>query len=411
MNAPAAERRRILVVEDDPKLADIVVHKLKQDGHDVRRASNGFEAGLLVRSFRPHVVLMDLMLPGMDGAEVCRQIRADPELTRTRILGMSAASDETALERFRAIVDDFMPKPFKLAEIGPRLEKLFGPPGPDPDGFERNRVVLLSRDSAWTQSARRSLESAGYLVEACSTPEAAGFAAARSGAAAVAVHGVEDRILDSLRKAVRVVEAPPDALPEAVRAAAGKIVRRRTPSGLVPAILASLGILAVTAAVLLWPRGGPADAAEVDPEVEQWRELERRATEGRLVYFTGRYLARESLGEGMTVRLKDRTLEGFLLETPEGATLRTPEGTLALRKDEILERRRTRLAYEEYWDRAAALGAKDAAAHYALAVWCRGQGLADAAVREFRRALVADPAHADSRRELGYSLRGGKWAR
>ncbi|GEM_PF-2536724 len=402
--------RRILIVEDDPKVGDILEHRLRQDGHDVRRASTGFEAGLLARSVRPQLVLLDLMLPGVDGAEVCRQIRSDPALASTKVLGMSASGDEAALERFRRLVDDFMPKPFKLSDIPGRIEKLLGPARPDPDEYERNRVVLFSPDPGWIEGAQRSLAAAGYEVEISATPEAAGFAAARLAAAAVAVHGVDAKILDSLRRSVRVVEGPAETLPASVARSAGKILRRRRSKGLLPSLVASVGILAVVAAILLWPRSAP-PAAEPDFEVQQWRELERRAAEGRLVYYLGRYMDRATLGEAASVRLKDRTVEGFLAETQEGWILRSPRGTLSLRKEDILERHKLRLPYEDYWDRAASLPLHDAPAHHALGSWCRSQGLPEAAVREFRRALVADPGHAPSRHELGYSLRGGNWVR
>ncbi|MBI2899692.1 MAG: response regulator [Planctomycetes bacterium] len=403
--------RRILVVEDDSKLADILEHKLRQEGCQVRRASTGFEAGLLVRSFRPHLVLLDLMLPGVDGAEVCRQIRTDPELSRVRVLGMSAASDDALLDRFRRLADDFMPKPFKLAEILPRIEKLLGPAIPDPELFERNRVVLLSKDAAWTDAASRALGSAGYAVEACATPEAAGFAVARTGAAAIAANGVEARVLETLRRTFRVVEAPPERLPDAVAAAAGRIIPRRRSRGFLPSLIASLGILAAAAALLLWPRSTAPPAPEPDPEVEQWRTLERRAADGRLVYFMGSYVARESLGEGTLLRLADRTVEGFVVERGEGLVVRTAAGMVTLKKADVIERWRARLPYEEYWERSAATEARDAGALHALGLWCRARGLPEAAAREFRRALVADANHAPSRRELGYALRGGRWVR
>lgn len=371
---------RILVVEDDPRVGDILEHKLRQDGHDVRRARTGLDAGFHLRSHRPHLVFLDLMLPGVNGEEICRSLRADPDLRATKVIGMSASSDEAAVARFREIVDHFVPKPFKLAEIAKLV-------GPEP----RGRVVLFSTDAAWAQEADRALSSAGWTVESCATPEAAGLAIGRERPAAAAVHGVSDAVRESIRKIATVIDGAPGEL-------AAKIPPppppARPPSHVLPAAVAALGLVAIGIAWLLWPRGTPAQA---DPEIAKWREQEERAAQSNLVFYRGGWVSRARLGEGTRVRTADRTLEGFLAPSRDGFVLLTAQGTVPLHAGDIVERERKRLPYEEYWDRSP----KTADEHHRLGLWCRANGLPEAADREFRRALIADPGHGPSRAALG----------
>lgn len=371
---------RILVVEDDPRVGDILEHQLRRDGHDVRRARTGLDAGFLLRDHRPHLVFLDLMLPGVNGEEICRNLRADPDLRGTKVIGMSASSDEHAVAKFRAIVDHFVPKPFKLAEISKLV-------GPDP----RGRVVLWSADEAWAREAERALGEAGYAVERCATPEAAGHAIGRARPLAAAVHGIPEPLRESLRKLVPIIDGEPASLAAKVPPPPAP---PKAPSKVLPTLVAAAGLLAIGIAWVLWPRGTP---AKPDPEIEDWRRQEERMAGSGLVFYRNTWISRSRLGEGTRVQTVDRDLEGFLAQARDGFVLSTADGTVKLRAEEILRRERKRLPYEEYWDRAP----KTAEDHYQLGLWCRAQGLPEAAVREFRRALIADPAHAAARSALG----------
>lgn len=127
-NMSAVQNQRILLVEDDPHLAAVLAAGLKRAGYEVERAANGFDAGFQVVNFKPDVVLLDLMLPDINGDQVCRRIRETPSTQDLKVIGMSAASDQSRIDRMiEAGVDDFLPKPFEIETLLARITKLVGP--------------------------------------------------------------------------------------------------------------------------------------------------------------------------------------------------------------------------------------------------------------------------------------------
>lgn len=114
---------RILVVDDEPGITDFLLFGLRDEGYDVRTARDGEEALKQLDDFRPHVVLLDIMLPGMDGHEVCRLMR---ERARVAIIMLTARDDVD--ERVKGLVngaDDYVVKPFSFAELKARIEARF----------------------------------------------------------------------------------------------------------------------------------------------------------------------------------------------------------------------------------------------------------------------------------------------
>lgn len=97
-------RKRILVVDDDPIIVETIVQALEEDEFDyeVISASDGFEAGLQVNHFKPHVLILDIMMPDIKGYEVCQKIKSNPETKDTRIIVLSAYLDE---EKFKKMKD------------------------------------------------------------------------------------------------------------------------------------------------------------------------------------------------------------------------------------------------------------------------------------------------------------------
>lgn len=116
---------RILVVEDEADLLDAVVFTLKKEGMKPIGASTGEEALKLVAEKRPDLVLLDLMLPGMDGLEVCRRLRSSEETARIPIIMVTAKAEETdAVIGLGVGADDYVRKPFGLKEIAARIRAL-----------------------------------------------------------------------------------------------------------------------------------------------------------------------------------------------------------------------------------------------------------------------------------------------
>jgi two-component system, OmpR family, lantibiotic biosynthesis response regulator NisR/SpaR len=114
----------ILVVDDDPNALDIVKTYLDAQGYDVTTASNGTEALSLLDTVRPVLVLLDVMMPGMDGWEVARVIKNHPDFGSTRVVMLTARSDfADKHEGLRAGADDYLVKPIQLADLGERVER------------------------------------------------------------------------------------------------------------------------------------------------------------------------------------------------------------------------------------------------------------------------------------------------
>jgi DNA-binding response OmpR family regulator len=110
----------ILLVDDDESLRQVISQYLTQEGYRVVAAGSGAEALKLFYAERPGAVLLDLMMPGMDGWEVCARLR---ELSDAPILLVTArTSQEDKLRGFRLGIDDYLSKPFSLAELAARLQ-------------------------------------------------------------------------------------------------------------------------------------------------------------------------------------------------------------------------------------------------------------------------------------------------
>jgi DNA-binding response OmpR family regulator len=114
----------VLVVDDDSVVADLVAFRLQRLGLEVTVESDG-ESGLAAaRRLRPDLVVLDWLMPRMDGLEVCRALRADadPALARTPVLLLTAKSQDPDLERgFAAGATDFIAKPFSTRELVSRV--------------------------------------------------------------------------------------------------------------------------------------------------------------------------------------------------------------------------------------------------------------------------------------------------
>jgi len=119
MSAGAAD---VLVVEDEPDIRSLIVHHLEREGFRCRTAASGDEALARLRSTPPDLVVLDLMLPGMDGLEVCRRVRADPAIATVPIIMLTAKADE--VDRVVGLemgADDYLAKPFSTKELVARV--------------------------------------------------------------------------------------------------------------------------------------------------------------------------------------------------------------------------------------------------------------------------------------------------
>jgi DNA-binding response OmpR family regulator len=124
---------RVLIVEDEPDIRDLVVHHLKREGYQVSAAASGEEALRQVQAAPPDLVLLDLMMPAMDGLEVCRRLRQDPATAMLPIVMLTAKGDE--VDRVLGLeigADDYIVKPFSPKELLARVRALLRRSRPAP---------------------------------------------------------------------------------------------------------------------------------------------------------------------------------------------------------------------------------------------------------------------------------------
>ena len=116
-------KRKVLLVDDDVALVEVLTKVLDEDGRfEVRVAGNGFDAGMMVKEYRPDIIVLDVMLPDINGKEVCHRVRADNSLEDVRILCISGMIEEDKIQELRLSgADDFMGKPFDYEALIDRM--------------------------------------------------------------------------------------------------------------------------------------------------------------------------------------------------------------------------------------------------------------------------------------------------
>lgn len=116
-------KRKVLLVDDDTELVELMTKVLEEDGRfEVRVAGTGFDAGMMVKEYRPDLIVLDVMLPDINGREVCHRVRADMSLEDVRILCISGMIEEDKIQELKLSgADDFLHKPFDIEELIDRM--------------------------------------------------------------------------------------------------------------------------------------------------------------------------------------------------------------------------------------------------------------------------------------------------
>jgi two-component system OmpR family response regulator len=160
--------RRVLVVDDDDSIRDLATTALSFVGFEVQDAATGFDALAAATSFRPDLIVLDVMMPGLDGYEVCRRLRADGDTTP--VVFLTARDTPTdVLEGFATGADDYLAKPFNLQVLIARVDAVLrrsggGAPGVGGTGGAR----LAFGDLELDERAHRVWRS-GALVDVSPT--------------------------------------------------------------------------------------------------------------------------------------------------------------------------------------------------------------------------------------------------
>jgi two-component system, OmpR family, response regulator len=121
-------RKRILVVDDDEQIVELFVDVFGRDSrYELRTAASGYDAGLMTEQFKPDLILLDYMLPDVNGNVVCQSIRNNPDHRNTRIIFVSGVVNQAEIQELLAAgADDFIKKPFDIQKLIARVGELLG---------------------------------------------------------------------------------------------------------------------------------------------------------------------------------------------------------------------------------------------------------------------------------------------
>ncbi|MBQ9455687.1 MAG: response regulator [Thermoguttaceae bacterium] len=115
-DALESQLRKILIVDDDVEIVTLIQDMLERDGRfEVRAANNGFDAGMMVKEYHPDLIVLDVMLPDINGKEVCQRVRNDKTMDDVRIICISGMVEENRIQDLRnSGADEFLAKPFDV---------------------------------------------------------------------------------------------------------------------------------------------------------------------------------------------------------------------------------------------------------------------------------------------------------
>lgn len=151
MNHDPLTRGVVLVVEDEPDILEVIEHNLRREGYRVLTAEDGDTALAVLRQKRPDLLLLDLMIPGVDGIEICRRIRADPSIRAMPVIMVTAKGEESDVVLGLGVgADDYVIKPFSPRELLARVRAALrrGPLGAKHEPGDRVVRGRLSIDTA-----------------------------------------------------------------------------------------------------------------------------------------------------------------------------------------------------------------------------------------------------------------------
>lgn len=119
-------RRKALVVDDDFELVELITDVLDADGRfEVRTANNGFDAGMMVKEYKPDILVLDVMLPDINGRDVCERVRSDSTLDDVQIICISGMVEADKIDDLKKSgANDFVQKPFEVENLIERICKL-----------------------------------------------------------------------------------------------------------------------------------------------------------------------------------------------------------------------------------------------------------------------------------------------
>ena len=147
-----AQENTILIVDDEPDIIEILRYNLEKEGYKTYSAANGLEAVAKAESILPDLILLDVMLPDMDGIQTCETIRSKPELRDTLIAFLTARSEDySEIAGFQAGADDYITKPIRPKVLISRIQSLLKRTRQQVDTniISYNEIVLNKEKMLW----------------------------------------------------------------------------------------------------------------------------------------------------------------------------------------------------------------------------------------------------------------------
>jgi excisionase family DNA binding protein len=119
-------KRKILIVDDDLELVELIADVLERDGRfEIRSVNNGFDAGMMVKDYSPDLIVLDVMLPDINGREVCQRVRKDQGADDVKIICISGMVEDDKVDELKAAgANDFLQKPFDVETLLDRVCRL-----------------------------------------------------------------------------------------------------------------------------------------------------------------------------------------------------------------------------------------------------------------------------------------------
>ncbi len=151
---------RILLVDDEPDIIEFISYNLRREGFEVFDATDGAKAVEKALEVRPHLILLDVMMPGMDGYEACRRIRSHEAMGSALIAFLTArGEDSSQIEGFEAGADDYIPKPIRPAVLVSRVKALL-----KRSGHDRNAGTPAARAMEVDQERHMTIKNGEEII-------------------------------------------------------------------------------------------------------------------------------------------------------------------------------------------------------------------------------------------------------
>ena len=120
-------KRRVMIVDDDPDARELIENILSSEGYELIKVSNATEVGLKAAQLSPDLILLDFLMPELNGFDVCKALRANESTRSIPIMAVTCLSKEDDIERiFECGADEYLPKPFKVEQLQEKVQELIG---------------------------------------------------------------------------------------------------------------------------------------------------------------------------------------------------------------------------------------------------------------------------------------------